>query len=657
MKKNYQFLVSFIFAFLTFTGFAQGSYDDGIFVLNEGMFGTNTASVSYLSNAGVLTNDIYAAVNIGSTIGQLAQDMGFYGDNAYIISGGTGEVVVVNRTTFAHITTVSTGFSNPRYIVFDDGMAYITDWGDPVDPNDDYVAVLNLETNTVIRSISVVEGPENIVKKNNQLFVAHQGGYGQGNSVSVINIADDSVSQLAVGDVPNSISADDDYLYVLCGGTPAWTGSETIGQLYRIDLEDFSTMNTYDFTLGEHPNYMQLGAGTVYYVLNNNIYSFDFSATLPSTEFINTAAQNINIAYGLSLIDEVLYLSDAGDYVSSGQVAAYNISGALQNTYTVGLIPNGVYKYTMELGIYAPPVGQEGTTAIESSSTLFVDWASGATITRGLVNISDPSVTYNGDNYASVGSETSPIGAANSSVVSLGDAGEAILTFDTPIRDGSGYDFAVFENGFSDTFLELAFVEISSDGVNFFRFPAHSQTPTDTQVPGFGSVDATYINNLAGKYRSGFGTPFDISDIADNAMLDKNAITHVKVIDVVGTIMPEYASVDSYGNMVNDPFPTAFNSGGFDLNAVGVINQASLSVNAEAIADLKMYPNPASNVFNIQSNIQIMDVEIYSVTGKLVKQFKNSAKKSFNISNLKPGMYLVKITTGTKNGLYKLIKQ
>ena len=61
--------------------------------------------------------------------------------------------------------------------------------------------------------------------------------------------------------------------------------------------------------------------------------------------------------------------------------------------------------------------------------------------------------------------------AGDGRVVSLGDGGVAILTFDTPLSDGPGPDFAVFENAFLETFLELAFVEVSSDDVNYFRFP------------------------------------------------------------------------------------------------------------------------------------------------------------------------------------------
>jgi hypothetical protein len=41
---------------------------------------------------------------------------------------------------------------------------------------------------------------------------------------------------------------------------------------------------------------------------------------------------------------------------------------------------------------------------------------------------------------------------------------------------------------------------------------------------------------------------------------------------VVGSINPEYATYDCQGNPVNDPWPTAFASGGMDLDAVGVIH-------------------------------------------------------------------------------------
>ncbi|MEO6738908.1 MAG: PEP-CTERM sorting domain-containing protein [Chthoniobacteraceae bacterium] len=192
------------------------------------------------------------------------------------------------------------------------------------------------------------------------------------------------------------------------------------------------------------------------------------------------------------------------------------------------------------------------------------------------MNISNP-----GLGFASYGSGADALGPsdaeANNSltVVSLGDGGRITLTFARPIANGPGADFAVFENGITDNFLELAFVEVSSDGTNFTRFHAVSLTQTATQVGPFDqSIDPTDLYNLAGKYRVGFGTPFDLAELVGTPGLDINAVTHVRIVDVVGSIDPLYGTRDSLNNLINDPWPTAFDTGGFDLDAVGVLNFA-----------------------------------------------------------------------------------
>ncbi|MCE5302958.1 MAG: DUF4465 domain-containing protein [Planctomycetaceae bacterium] len=220
-------------------------------------------------------------------------------------------------------------------------------------------------------------------------------------------------------------------------------------------------------------------------------------------------------------------------------------------------------------GVYAPAAGVSGSTAISKDSDQFVEWASECTVTRGLQNISNP-----GLGYASYGVASAGTGKADNGVVSLGDGGYAVLTFDRAITNGDGYDFAVFENAFNDTFLELAFVEVSTDGANYFRFPSVSQTSTDSQVGSFGSVDATNLYDLAGKYRVYYGTPFDLDELVGvSDLLDVDNVRYVKVVDVVGSIADECAAYDSLGNKVNDPWPTGFASSGFDLDAVGVIYQ------------------------------------------------------------------------------------
>jgi len=213
---------------------------------------------------------------------------------------------------------------------------------------------------------------------------------------------------------------------------------------------------------------------------------------------------------------------------------------------------------------------------IPANSPLFVSWATGvANLTRGPQNIS-----VAGGPFASFGTGAEALGPATgvaSAVVSLGDGGSITLAFAAPITNGLGADFAVFENGFksgSRVFAELGFVEVSSNGTNFFRFPSVSLTQTKTQVGAFDSIDPTDINNLAGKHVAGVGTPFDLAELAGvSPLLDVNRITQVRIVDVVGSIDPKYGTLDSQGNIINDPFPTPFASGGFDLDGVGVIHE------------------------------------------------------------------------------------
>jgi hypothetical protein len=97
---------------------------------------------------------------------------------------------------------------------------------------------------------------------------------------------------------------------------------------------------------------------------------------------------------------------------------------------------------------FAPPVDQAGTTAIYKDSSAFVGWATSCKVIRGPQDISTP-----GTGYANVGDSASAFGIAGTTgIVSLGDGGQAILQFASPIIDLPGFDLAVFENGFDNTF-------------------------------------------------------------------------------------------------------------------------------------------------------------------------------------------------------------
>src|SRR5262249_24540781 len=136
----------------------------------------------------------------------------------------------------------------------------------------------------------------------------------------------------------------------------------------------------------------------------------------------------------------------------------------------------------------------------------------------------------------------------------LGQGGTATVTFARPITNGSGGDFAIFGNGFgtgsNSEWVKPAFVEVSSDGVNFFAFPSVSLTSTASQVASGGTLDPTNLYDLAGKDPLGWGTVFDLNELAGvSPLLNVNDITAVRLVDCIDDVDPLYASHDSLGNI------------------------------------------------------------------------------------------------------------
>jgi len=165
-------------------------------------------------------------------------------------------------------------------------------------------------------------------------------------------------------------------------------------------------------------------------------------------------------------------------------------------------------------------------------------------------------------------------------IVCLGRGGQITMIFENGIGNGDGWDFAVFENAFNDTFLELGWVEVSTDGVIFVRFDNVSLT----QEPVTNSVDYTEIHGLAGKYKQGKGTPFDLSDLSyktevTSGQVNLNRIYYVRIVDIIGngTYMENRPPGWGENGPIYDPYPTV-GSAGFDLDAIGVRYEAKNNV-------------------------------------------------------------------------------
>ncbi|MEZ6037783.1 MAG: hypothetical protein R3F29_09910 [Planctomycetota bacterium] len=184
---------------------------------------------------------------------------------------------------------------------------------------------------------------------------------------------------------------------------------------------------------------------------------------------------------------------------------------------------------------------------------------------------------------------TNALGAPNggSNVCSLGNEGWLTLGFNVPITDGPGADLIVSENpfqssgGFWLSYAEMCFVEVSSNGTDFVRFPSRYYG-APVQPGAFGFVPVGTYSGLAGQtpvlattpgvdprdVASAGGDAFDLADLQNeplvqNGTVQLNAISQVRLVDVLSG-----ASTDSTGTAIFDP-----GTGSADIDAVTAIHQ------------------------------------------------------------------------------------
>ena len=177
------------------------------------------------------------------------------------------------------------------------------------------------------------------------------------------------------------------------------------------------------------------------------------------------------------------------------------------------------------------------------------------------------------------------LGSGSLDVLTLGDGGSVTLGFDVTIVDGPGADFSVFENGFafgSAVFAEIAYVEVSTDGVAFARFdssygPVGGGAGGGTEMGAFSGVAGgmPVLANVSVDPTSPFdpsssgGESFDLAELTDHpavlaGTVDLDDVRFVRLADVLP------GESDSSGQLFVDG-----GFGGADFDAVAVLHHAN----------------------------------------------------------------------------------
>jgi hypothetical protein len=310
-------------------------------------------------------------------------------------------------------------------------------------------------------------------------------------------------------------------------------------------------------------------------------------------------------------------------------------------------------------GQFAPQAGLIASTAMHKDSSAFVSWGDSCLIKRGWINIMDTTLGKPAN-----GLDIDAKGKPDNLILSLGDAGEAIYYFTNPVTNGPGFDFAVFENGFRNpadsnmAYLELATIEVSNNGEVYYAFKAESYTDSNVQVSGVGEyMDCRKINNLAGKYVAEYGTPFDLEELTPILGLDVNNIRYIKIKDVIGSLNDDFCSRDGNNQKINDPYPTNFQTCGFDLDGIGIIHTAfpSSIENTNQKSTISLYPNPAYNTIHISGDFKPEFYSIYSLEGKLLERGTWNSS-GVDIRQLHSGTYLLHVKDSMQKHTFIFVK-
>lgn len=362
---------------------------------------------------------------------------------------------------------------------------------------------------------------------------------------------------------------------------------------------------------------------------------------------------NEGIEYGRTPVFHLDDSYDVGGYVFNfGAAAASNVTadvdfGSFNYSYAVGAIPSGDTLMYGNTENPSTPVGvYQGLYTVNSTEELTTD----PSYTN---NVAKRNFSVTTNLYSVDGIGVNP--AELQATASLGSN-----SFDTPtgtifanmyhLRGGdnviNSIEIALGTGTTANTQIQVAIIdtaEMLADG---------SQPLLD--LNGNEALSSYYVltaaDVAAGKATVFFNQGVSLADGAYYAaVLTEVGTDVIRILDDQTVAQPWYASVI---HLIADG--GTYSNG----NALGIrINTSVANLDEIASADFSIYPNPASDVININSSeILNATISIVDLTGKVVKTASmNSLTTSVNTSGLNDGIYYVTITDGTSIATEKVV--
>ncbi|RZK47589.1 MAG: YncE family protein, partial [Pedobacter sp.] len=324
---------------------------NGLYLLNEGNYGSNKASIDYYDYAtGIYRKNIYSQANPSATLGlgDVGNDIKIYGAKLYVVVNGSNKVEVLDVKTAKKIKQID--IPNCRYITFYKEKAYVTAY-------DGYVAVIDTTALVVGSKINVGQQPEEMAVVGTKLYVANSGGYNSPNyerTVSVIDLNTNLETKRIDVDINLHRLKADQYgdIYVTSRGDYGAISSN----LYVIDTKTDAVKKKFNVAASEIC--IDKDFAYVYSVeWDNTTASNKISyakinvkdeTVVPGSFITDGTEKNIILPFGLAVdpLSSDIYVTDANDYVSPGTLYCFDKNGKKKFAVTTGDIPGHIVFYT-----------------------------------------------------------------------------------------------------------------------------------------------------------------------------------------------------------------------------------------------------------------------------------------------------------------------
>ena len=307
----------------------------GLYVLCEGNMGSNKARLDYMNlEKGDYYSNWYGAQNPTQLkeLGDVGNDVQQYGGRLYAVINCSHKVEVMDIRA-RHIGQVE--ISNCRYMAFHGDKLYVSAYVGSVANPELLGSVYEVDTATlqITREVKVGHQPDELCVVGNFIYVVNSGGYLTNRYDSTVSVIDRSsfteIKQIPVGLNPTRIRKDNqNQLWICCQGNykdiqpqVVVLKNEQIVHRINIPCANISISGSTAGILNAENKELQTFKTTDYSLVN----------TLSLSSYENP--------YGLLLTSEAIYVTDAKNYVSSGVLHCYNLTGTECWTAKTGDIP------------------------------------------------------------------------------------------------------------------------------------------------------------------------------------------------------------------------------------------------------------------------------------------------------------------------------